>query len=134
MKTAKTILASLIFMFSLSVTAYAQSDPKVIAVVNKADWCHVCEENGERAMAALMKSNMDGQVQFLMNNLTNKETKTKSAEALAKEGLDKIMTSHRRTGVVYFFGADSKKLISKVSVAESDSKLAEALTQAKDSN
>ena len=115
----------------LSVLVSAQSDAKVIAVVNKADWCSVCKANGDRAMAAFMSNNKDMSVLFLGNNVTDDKTEKKSAEELKKYGLDKEMEKHTGTGVAYFFDAKTKKLVNEISVAEPDNKLAEALVNAK---
>lgn len=131
MKTLKTIFSSMVLITLLSVSVMAQSGAKVIAVVNKADWCPSCEKNGERAMNALMKNNKDKVVQFVVNDLTNDETKTKSTEKLVKVGLKEAIAEYKSTGVVYFFNAETKKLISKISVAKSDQKLAMAINEAK---
>jgi len=126
----KTIFTSLALVTLMSVSALAQSGTKVIAVVNKADWCSTCEKNADRAMAALMESNKDGAVQFVANDLTNDETKAKCTAELKKVGLDEAVSGFKYTGIVYFFNADSKELISKISVAKSDQELAMALTKA----
>lgn len=129
MKTLKTIFSSFALIALFSISAMAQTDAKVIAVVNKADWCGTCEKNGERAMSALMESNKDGAVQFVANDLTNDETKAKCTAELKKLGLDEAVADFKYTGMVYFFNADSKELISKISVAKSDKELAMALTK-----
>lgn len=131
MKTVKSILISAVLFLVVSVSVMAQSEAKVIAVINKADWCSVCKANGDRAMAAFMSNNKDMAVLFLGNNVTDDKTEKKSAEVLKKYGLDTEMAKHTGTGVTYFFDAKSKKLISEISVAEPDNKLAEALVNAK---
>ena len=78
-----------------------------------------------------MENNKDGAVQFVVNNLSNDETKQKSAIELKKVGLDKVMAAHTGTDVAYFFDAESKKLINKVSVAKPNEELAEALSLAR---
>lgn len=131
MKRVKTILASVIFASLLSVQAIAGNGSKVIAVINKADWCPTCEKNDERAMAAFMENNKDGAFHFVANDVTNDETKKKSAEELKKLGLDKKMAEYKGTGVAYFFDSDTKTLVHKISVSKSDEKLAEAMNKAK---
>jgi thiol:disulfide interchange protein len=131
MKTVKAILTGVVFFLILSVGASAQSGSKVIAVINKADWCPVCKANGKRAMADFMTYNKDGAILFIGNNLTNDETKMKSAEELKKYGLDKVMKDFSNTGVVYFFNPGTKSLISKISISESDNAIARALEDAK---
>jgi len=130
MKPVKSIFASLILVLMVSGSMMAQSAPKVIGVINKADWCSVCENNGARAMAAFMANNMDGEIAFVANDLTNDDTKKKSSEALKKYGLEEAVSSLKSTGVAYFFNPESKALISQVSVSKSDKELAEAMSAA----
>jgi len=132
MKNLKTIFTSVVFIMLLSVTAFAGNGSKVIAVVNKADWCPVCQKNGMRAMETFKENNKDMAIQFVGNDLTNDETKKKSAEELKKVGLEKAMADKNGTGLVYFFDADSKKLITQVSVAKSNEELAEAMKTAEE--
>lgn len=131
MKKVKTIFASMVFIMLVSVTAFAGNGSKVIAVVNKAEWCPVCEKNGMRAMETFKENNKDMAIRFVGNDLTNDETKKESAKELKKVGLDKAMADKKGTGVVYFFDADSKKLINQISVAKSNEELAKALETAK---
>ena len=131
MKSIKTIFASVILIALVSVSAFAGTGAKVIAVVNQAGWCSVCQNNGMRAMDAFKANNQDMAIQFVANDLTNDETKAKSAEELKKLGLDKAIAAYRGTGVVYFFNSETKALISQVSVTKPDEELAAALTTAK---
>jgi len=131
MKNVKTIFASVALILLVSISAFAGTGSKVIAVVNHASWCPACQNNGERAQAAFMENNKDGAIQFVVNDLSNDETKAKSLAELKKVGLDKAMSQRKGTGVAYFFDAGSKKLINEVSVAKPNEELAEALTTAK---
>lgn len=131
MKSIKTIFASLILIALVSVSAFAGTGSKVIAVVNKAEWCPTCQKNGMRAMEAFKANNQDMAIQFVANDLTNDETKAKSAEELKEFGLDKVIAAYPGTGVVYFFNSETKALISQVSVAKPDQELAAALVTAK---
>ena len=127
----KTLLTSLIFALFISLTVNAQMDTKVIAVVNRADWCPACEKNGERAMTTLMEHNKNKAVRFIVNDLTDKATKAESAKKLQMAGLEQVMSSFKATGMVYFFDAKTKKLIDKISVVKSNSELAKTLENAK---
>jgi hypothetical protein len=133
MKTVKSILSSLILALIVSTSLIAQAAPKVVAVVTKADWCSVCKANGERAMAAFMENNKDGSVKFYMNDLTDDQTKKKSADELKPSGLYEVANKIQGTGMVSFYNPATKMLISQVSVSETDSKLAAALSAAKNS-
>ena len=127
MKNVKTIFASLVLITLISFSSFAGPGSKVIAVVNHASWCSACQNNGERAQATFMENNKDGAILFVVNDLSNEETKAKSAEELKKVGLNKAMAEYKRTGMAYFFDADSKKLITQVSVAKSNEEIAEVL-------
>ena len=131
MKTLKTIVAGFVLVLFVSVSAFAGNKAKVIAVVNQAEWCPVCKNNGMRAMEAFKANNTDMAVQFVSNDLTNDDTKMKSAKELNKLGLDKAIQAYKGTGMVYFFDSATKSLISQVSVAKTNEELAEALTAAK---
>jgi len=119
----------MIVLFSMS--AMAQSEAKVTGVINKADWCPVCEKNGPRAMKALNGANQDGAIKFIGNDLTDDETKKKSAMILKKHGLYEKMKSKNGTGIVFFFDAETKELVDRISVAKSNQKLAAAVQSAK---
>jgi len=131
MKNIKTIFAGVILITLVSFSAFAKSDAKVIAVVNQAEWCPVCQKNDVRAMKTFNANNKDKSIQFVANDLTNDESKKKSIKELKKVGLDKAIEPYNRTGVVYFFNSETKTLISQISVAKSDKELAAALTTAK---
>ena len=131
MKNVKTILASVVLITLISFSSFAGPGSKVIAVVNHASWCSACQNNGERAQTTFMENNKDGAILFVVNDLSNEETKAKSAEELKKVGLNKAMAEYKGTGMAYFFDADSKKLITQVSVAKSNEEIAEVLAIAK---
>lgn len=129
MKT-KSILASLVLMLLVTLSAMAQNQAKVIAIVNKASWCHVCEENGARAMAAFAANNTDKAFLFVANDLSNDETKKSSLEEIKKLGLESAVADLKYTGMAYFFNAQTKTLIHQVSVAKSDAEIASAMITA----
>ncbi len=131
MKRGKTIFMSMVLTMLVAVSAFAGTGSKVVAVINEADWCPTCEKNGERAMAAFKENNKDGAIHFVSNDVTNDETKKKSAKKLKELGLDKAMASHEATGVAYFFDAETKEFITKVSVAKSNEELAGVMETAK---
>ncbi len=133
MKTVKSILVSIALVALVSISGIAQTGAKVIAVINKADWCPTCQQNGKRAMSAFMENNKDMSIQFIANDLTNDESKKKSAEELKKVGLDQVIGNYKGTGVAYFFNAETKALISQISVGKSDQELADAMLEAKKS-
>ncbi len=131
MKISKSILASLIFLLMISVSAIAQSDANVIAVVNHASWCPACVGNGERAQAVFMENNKDGAIQFIVNDLSNDDSKKASADVLKEHGLLEIMEANKGTGIAYFFDAETKELINKISVVKSNEEIASAMETAR---
>ena len=133
MKATKSILASLMLIGLFSLSAMAQQDAKVIAVVNRADWCPICKANGKRAHEVFMENNKDHSIKFLTNDLTNAETIGKSDEVLKKYGLDKIMKNYNGTGVIFFFNPKTKALIEQISAAQSNKELMAAMQTAKKS-
>ena len=134
MKTLKSIFASFMLIVLVGLSASAQSNTKVIAVVNEAEWCPACKSNGERAMNAFKENNKDAVFQFVKNNLTNDETKLKSNVELKNLGLLDAMAEFKGTGVVYFFNAETKALISKIGISKSNEELATAMLSAQKGN
>ena len=133
MKTGKSIFAITVLALMLSSSAMAQSETKVLAVINKADWCSVCKANDERAMAVFMKNNKGGVIKFFTNDVTNDQTKMKSKEELKMVGMDKVIEKYQGTGLVSFFNSQTRAFISQISVSETDNKLTDAMTAAIDS-
>ena len=75
----KSMLLALVVIIGSSIffSANAQSkstEPKVYAVINRADWCPTCQANGARVMNEVMPACKDLKVKFLANDLTNAST------------------------------------------------------------
>lgn len=122
----KLIIMTVILMMSVLFTAFtanAQDGRKVIAVVNKAGWCPVCQANGPRFMKEVMPMFKDSGVEFVMNDLTDETTKaaskTKLKEAHAYNAVKKIDA----TGLVLLVDAKTGKLLDKISMAEPTEKI-----------
>ena len=131
MKSIKTIFAGVILLTLVSVSAFAGNGAKVIAVINRAVWCPVCQKNGMRAMEIFKENNKDMSVQFVINDLTNEKTKEKSSEELKKLGLENAVNKYTATGVVHFFNSETQKEINEISVAKPNKELIAALETAK---
>lgn len=77
MKNLKAFLV--VAVMTVSVAGHAQETPaqsptpKLIAVVNRANWCGVCRANGQRFGAVLMSYAAKG-VNIYANDLTNSTT------------------------------------------------------------
>lgn len=131
MKNLKLVMASTLFAVLFSVSAFAQSSAKIIAVVNKANWCSVCKANEERAMAAFKENNKDGAYQFVVNDLSNAETAKKSAAEINLLGLTKLMEPYQATGIVCLFDAKTKKPINQLLMSLSSEDIGRAMTMLK---
>jgi hypothetical protein len=129
--TNKSFLAVFALVLLTSVSAFADPGSKVIAVVNQAEWCSVCKNNGERAQTVFMENNQDEAVLFVVNDLTSEETKKKSNLELKELGLTEAMEEYQGSGMVYFFDSETKNLITKISVASSNDELAKSIQLAK---
>lgn len=131
MKKVKSIIATALFAVVFSIGAFAQTAPKIIAVVNQADWCSVCKANGQRAMVTFMENDKDGTISLVVNDVTSAETKKKSEAELSKIGLSSAMKDYKATGVVYFFDAKTKKPLTQVTVANSNEEIAYVMAEVK---
>ena len=131
MKKVKSIITTAVFAVVFSIGAFAQTEPKIIAVVNQADWCSVCKANGQRAMGVFMENNRDGTIALVVNDVTNAETKKRSALGLSNIGLNDAMTHYQATGVVYFFDAKTRKPITQITIANSNDEIAYVMGEIK---
>lgn len=73
---------------------------------------------------------MNKQVQVVVSDLSNERTKTASLPMLEKVGIADFAKANKETGELYFLNAQSKQLISKISIAESDMKIKQAFKAA----
>lgn len=118
----KLLVATILFM-GMAITGFAQN-AKVIALVNKASWCPVCQANGARFEKDIMPMAMANKdVQIVINDLSDDKTKAASLPMLKKAGIAEFAKENKGTGTLYFIDAKSKKLISKVSLAQSDEEI-----------
>jgi hypothetical protein len=118
----KLLVATLLFM-GIAVSGFSQQ-AKVIALVNKASWCPVCQANGPRFEKDIMPMAMQNKdVQIVMNDLSDDKTKAASLPMLEKAGIASFAKKNTGTGTLYFINAKSKKLISEVSLAKSDDEI-----------
>ena len=128
----KKLLIASFLLLGIASGGFAQhQNAKVIALVNKASWCPVCQANGPRFEKNIMPMVMENKnVQMVMNDLSNDETKASSMDMLEKAGIAKFAKKNTATGMLYFLDSKSKKLISKISLAETDKEIKQALQAA----
>ena len=145
MKRLRTVIAILLMASSFvsnaqdSQSILKQSDnPKLIAVVNSANWCAVCRANGERFRALIMPYAAKG-LNIYTNDLTNDITKAASKLELEKANVyDAVITTPRKgmgkmlkscglakdkkqsslpSGIVTFINPKTHKQIKQLSIA-----------------
>lgn len=125
----KFLVTAILFstlLFS-AVTGSTQNSKKVIAVINKADWCHVCQTNGEKIMKEVIPVFSESNVQFLMNDLTSDATKADSKMGLDKAKVYEAVKKINETGLLLLIDAETGKLLEKISVAEPVEKLVKTI-------
>lgn len=110
-----------------AITSHAQDSRKVIAVINRADWCPVCQANGEKMMKEVMPVFNESNVQFVMNDLTNETTKADSKMKLEDAKIYAAVKKINSTGLMLLIDAETGKLLEKISVAEPVEKLVMAI-------
>lgn len=133
------VIRSMLFAFiailgsSVFFSAKAQTkttSPKVYVVINKADWCPVCQANGPRIMSEVMPACKDLNVKFVANDLTNEQTIATSTEALKKNKVFNAVKETNSTGVILLVDAETKKVIKQISVARSTEEIVKEITAA----
>lgn len=131
-KRIKGLLIATLLLLGTTSIGFAQSQHvKVIALLNKASWCPVCKANGPRFMKDIAPMVMKNkEVKMVVYNLSNAKTRAKSGKKLKKAGIYHFAIRHDATGAIYFLDANSKKLLSRVNLAESNKKIKKAYKQA----
>lgn len=153
MKKVKLFIAAIMMASGSSSIAQTQeqsSNAKVIAVVNRANWCGVCKANGARFGAVIMPYAEKG-VNIYMNDLTNETTKEASKQELVKanvyetvntiprKGMGKalkachLVKDKKQTqdvaGIVTFIDPVSHKQLKQVSISLSDEEMNKIITK-----
>lgn len=126
MKNLKLVVA----LFLISFGVFAQTESKVYAVVTKADWCPTCKEHGTRVITEVLPLYKEPEVSILVYDATHNATKKASSVALETIGIDKEITNRNVTGEIVFVNANTKKVISRISVAKSNEQIKKAFDQA----
>ena len=128
----KQLICAIALVMSLSFAASAQNaQPKVIALLTEASWCPVCQANGPRFMKDVMPMvMMNKEVKMVMNDVSNYKTKAASKPILEKDGIYNFAENNPGTGVLYFIDAKTKRLLSKVSLAQTNEEIEKAYQEA----
>lgn len=128
----KKMMFAILIMAGFSFQTMAQQNkPKVIVLLNRASWCPICQANGMRFQSDIMPMAMKNpELKLVMDDLSDKKTKAASLTMLGKAGVGAFARRNTITGELYFLNARSKRLISKISIAEPDQKIEMAMQEA----
>ena len=100
-------------------------------MVNTATWCGVCRSNGARVEEEILSKYMkDEHYQIVVNNLSDEATIKESNKTLEEAGILDFANNNNGTGLIYILNANSKEMISKISVSKSTEKIEIALNEA----
>jgi thiol-disulfide isomerase/thioredoxin len=128
----KIALVSLMFLFA--VAAFAQSEvatPKVVVVINRADWCPTCKANGPRVEKDIVAAYAGNEnIVFVVNDLTSDATKATSKTTLEANGVYEAVSSIKSTGLIILVDVVTKKVIEQVAVAKSTEKIKKEIEKA----
>lgn len=104
---------------------------KVIALMNKASWCPVCQDHGMHFMKDIAPMVMKNpEVKMVVNDLSNDQTRASSMQMLEQAGITHFAEENDATGRIYFLDAKTKKLLSTVSIAQPDIQIMKAYKKA----
>lgn len=129
-------LQLLALMLLFAVASFAQSDAaetevKVIAIVNTASWCPACQANGKRVekdIVASYKGNAN--IAFVVNDLSDKTTKKASKELLEDKGVYDTMKKIKSTGLIVLVNAETKEVIKQLKVKATTEELKKEINTA----
>ena len=125
MKKLKSLFAILLMASSFVSNAQdnqgipkQSENPKLIAVVNRANWCAVCKANGQRFGELLMPYAAKG-VTIYFNDLTDDTTKANSKLELEKASVYEAVTTTPRKGMGHLLKSCGLTKDKKVSIEAS---------------
>ncbi len=144
----KLKLMSALFLMAMSFVSFGQetggnNQSKIIAVINRANWCTVCKLNGERFGATIMPYTAKG-LAIIMNDLTDDASIARSKTELKNHSVYKQIYETKRkgvgramqvcgmvhgkgksmvSGIVTFIDAKTLKVLSEKSIAITDEEM-----------
>ena len=128
MTKSLTLLVFSLLLSILTSPAIAAPGPRVVIVVNRAEWCSVCKANEPRVAKLLMS---DGAIAMVVNDITDDEHARRSAVALKSAGLEHAIAAGAATGVLYLFDARTKRPLHQITVANTDREIQMVIEMAK---
>ena len=128
MKVSKFISAIfLVFICVFSVKLNAQTNVELFVVIQKADACIICTGNHERWMKDIAPQYSNGEILFLINDMTNNNTVTMSKTQLDSYGIYDPISTYITPGKVFVIDAKSKKIVDELEIDLSTENVLKAL-------
>ncbi|MCU0430333.1 MAG: hypothetical protein MUF42_10220 [Cytophagaceae bacterium] len=123
----KKILIAIAVMFQFSV--WAQS-PKLIAVINHADWCPSCKAHGDRIYKEFINQIDTASIRLIINDVTSEASKEKSKPLLEDAGVAETMKSEKSSGMIFLIDSTTKKVIKSIGVNKSTEEINKSVAEA----
>lgn len=132
MKKLILTLFAVIVAFTAFTAFKSIENAKVIAIVNKAAWCSICKAHAGRTVQTFTENNKDGFFKFLVNDITNDQSKKASIPEIAEAGLENVLDGSLGAGVLSFYDAKTKKMLAQVTVANTSKELIATMQTARE--
>lgn len=104
------------------------SKAKVVAVINRANWCLICQQNAER-IQSLLPLYKDKPIAFVANDITDDHSKAISGRYLKKLHLDKSVEPIKESGIIILLDARTHKVMGQISLASSSEEIENAINR-----
>ncbi len=115
----------------LLANAVPNAKAPVLAIITRADWCSVCGANTNRVTALLGPKAAQGEIEIVINDITDEERAKSSRAALEERHLNAAVPDTTGAGLISFVGAQDGAVVAQVTVAHSDTEITHVLALAK---
>jgi len=127
MKRLKILLV--IIGVLVSQNSFTQNSDLYV-VTYRADWCPVTTTHEQRLNKEIKSHFNDRKnIKFITHDITNPNTSKKTTKKLQKLGLTDALSNSIYTGVSYILDAKNKELLHKISIAEQNYKIKDAINK-----
>lgn len=100
--------------------AFSQSNKKIVVMVTRANWCPTCRANEGKINNELIPAFLNSKdVMVVINDVTNKRSKSKSKPVLQTAGVYDISLKEQATGLITIINPSSGKIVSRIYVSYS---------------
>jgi hypothetical protein len=103
----------------LSVSAaVSQSNKKLVVMITRANWCPTCRANEWKLNKELIPAYSNSKtVDIVLNDVTNRRSKTKSKPELQAAGVYGIAQKELATGTILLINPVDGKILNRIYVA-----------------